>query len=97
MTENVKVMIIKALKSKFYQYFVFTKKILQRFVSFCINLIFTYCLFVEKELVTIKIFLLDFPGGQKCGTERQFLLIFLKRIEKYPLLSPQIRAMDTFS
>ena len=37
----------------FYQYFVFTKKILQRFVSFRISLIFTYCLFVEKKLVTI--------------------------------------------
>ena len=43
------------LKSKFCQYFVFTKKkILHRFVSFCISLIFTYCLFVEKKLVLIK-------------------------------------------
>ena len=28
--------------------FVFTEKILKQFVSFCISLIFTYCLFVEK-------------------------------------------------
>ena len=37
-------------------------------VSFCISLIFTYCLFVEKKLVTIKDFLLNFfffgGGGQ---------------------------------
>ena len=32
---------------------------LQRFFSFCINLIFTYCLFVENKLVTIKHFLLN--------------------------------------
>ena len=56
MIKNVKLVIIQAFKSKFYQYFVFTKKILQQFVSFCISLIFTYCLFVEKKLVTIKQF-----------------------------------------
>ena len=60
MIKNVKIVIIYVLKLKFYQYFVFTKKILQRFVSFCISLIFTCCLFVEKELVIIEIFLLDF-------------------------------------
>ena len=58
MIKNVKTVIIYAIKSKFYQYFVFTKKILQRFVSFCISLIFTYCLFVEKKLVTVEIFCL---------------------------------------
>ena len=46
MIKNVKIMIIQAFKSEFYQYFVFTKKILIRFVSLCISLIFTYCLFV---------------------------------------------------
>ena len=30
------------------------QKILHRFVSFCISLIFTYCLFVEKKLVMMK-------------------------------------------
>ena len=70
MIKNVKIMIIYAFKSKFYQYFVFTEKILHRFVSFCISLIFTYCLFVEKKLMTIKHFLFDFSfffrggGGQ---------------------------------
>ena len=66
MIKIVKIVIIKAFKSKFYQYFVFTKKILQRFVSFCISLIFTYCLFVEKKLVTIKHFLLNFLKMFKC-------------------------------
>ena len=35
-----------------------------RFVLFFISLILTYCLFVEKKLVTIKHFLLNFLGGQ---------------------------------
>ena len=37
-------------KSKFYQYFAFVKKkkIFHGFVSFCISLTFTYCLFVEN-------------------------------------------------
>ena len=73
------------------------QKILQRFVSFCISLISMYCLFVENELVTIDISLLDFSAGQKCVTKWQFLLIFLKRVEKDPFLRPQIRAKDTFS
>ena len=43
------------------------------------SLIFMYCLFVEKELVTTEFFLLDFSrgGGQKYVTEWQFLLRFL--------------------
>ena len=48
-------------------------------------------------MVTIEIFLLDFSGGQKCVTEWQFLLTFLKRVEKDRFLRPQIRAKDTFS
>ena len=40
-----------------YQLFAFTKKVLHRFISFCISLIFTYCLYVEKKLVMIKHFL----------------------------------------
>ena len=39
--KKVTIVIIKAFKSKFYQYFIFTKKILQQFVSFCISLVFT--------------------------------------------------------
>ena len=50
MIKNVKIVIIKAFKSQFYQYFVFTKKLLHRFVSFCISLIFRYCLFVGKKI-----------------------------------------------
>ena len=52
MIKNVKIVIIyafQAFQSKFYQYFVFTKTMLHGFVSFCISLIFTYCLFVEKN------------------------------------------------
>ena len=69
---------------------------LQRFVSFYISLIFTYCLFVEKELVTIQIFFLDFSRGQKFVTKWKLLIIFLKRVEKDLFLRPQMRAKDTF-
>ena len=41
-----------------------------------ISLIFTYCSFVVKKLVTIKHFLLNFFGGSKCVMKWQFLLIF---------------------
>ena len=44
-----------------------------------------------------KIFLLDFSEGQKCVTKWQFLLIFLKRVDKNPFLRPHIRAKDAFS
>ena len=47
MIKNVKIVIISAFKSKFYQYFVLTKKYSNDF-SFCITLTFTYCLFVKK-------------------------------------------------
>ena len=40
----------------FYQYFAFTKKVLHRFVSFCISSTSTYCLLEENKLVTIKHF-----------------------------------------
>ena len=65
--------------------------ILQRFVSFRISLIFRYCLFVEKKLVMIKHFLLNFFGGSKCVTKWQFLLI-LKIVKKDPFLRHQMRA-----
>ena len=48
------------LQIKVLPIFCLYQKILQRFVSFCISLIFTYCLFVEKKLVTIKHFFLNF-------------------------------------
>ena len=47
--------------------------------------------------MTIEIFLLDFSGGRsKCVTNWQFLFIFLKRVEKDPLLKPRIRADGAF-
>ena len=52
------------------------QKILHRFVSFCISLIFTYRLFVEKKLVTIKHFLLSFFGGQNLSLNGNFCLYF---------------------
>ena len=105
MIENVKIMIIQALKFKFYQYFVFTKKYsidLSHLPHFDLSHLCQFNLYVlfvvENELVTIEIFLPDFSGGQKCVTAGwQFLLIFLKRVEKDPFLRPQIRAKDTFS
>ena len=48
--KKCEIVIIQAFKSKFCQYVVFTKKILHGFVSFCISLIFTYCLFTEKKI-----------------------------------------------
>ena len=57
-----------------------------------------YVLFIcGKKLVTIEIFLLNFFGESKCVTEWQFLLIFLKGVEKDPFLRPQMRAKETFS
>ena len=43
MIKNVKTVIIYSFESTFYQYFVFTKKRLHRFVSFCICLILPSC------------------------------------------------------
>ena len=47
--------------------------------------------------MTIEISLLNFFGASKCVTKWQFLLIFLKRVEKDPFLRAQMRAKDTFS
>ena len=61
------------------------KKILLRFASFCISLIFTYCLFVEKELWTIKIFLLDFFGGPKKRDKMAISAYILEKSGKGPI------------
>ena len=83
MIKNVKIVIIQAFKSKFCQYFVFTKKFLHRFVSFCISLIFTYWLFVGKKLLTIKHFLLKFWGVKMCD-KMAISAYILKIVEKDP-------------
>ena len=58
MIKNVKIVIIfRPLNQSFTNIFRLYEQILHRFVSFCISLIFTYCLFVDKNLVTIKHFL----------------------------------------
>ena len=54
MMKNVKIVKFRPLNQSFTNISFFTTKILHRFVSFCISLIFTYCLFVEKKLVTIE-------------------------------------------
>ena len=75
MIKNVKIVIIQAFKSKFYQYFVFTKRILHRFLI--LHQFNLYVLLIcGKKLVTMKVFLLNFLGGSKCVTKWQFLLIF---------------------
>ena len=84
MIKNVKIVIIQAFKSKFYQYFVFTKKLLHRFVSFCISLIFTYCLFEGKKLVTIEHFLLNSLGGQNVWQNGNFCPYF-ENSRKWPI------------
>ena len=84
------------LEIKILPIFPLYQKILKRFVSFCISLIFMYCLFVEKELVTIEISLLDFSAGQKCVTKWQFLLIFLKRVEKDPFFKASNQSQGYF-
>ena len=86
------------LKIKILPTFRLYQKILQWFVSFCINLIFRYRLFAGKDWWRLKSSFLIFQGGRckKCVTKWQFLLILLKRVEKDPFLRPQIRAKDTF-
>ena len=49
-----------------------SKTILQRFASFCISFIFSYRLFVEKKLVTIKHFLSSHLWSLKMGPFRLF-------------------------
>ena len=97
MIKSVKIVIIYAFKSTFYQYFIFTKRILHRFVSFCISFMFTYCLFVEKKLVMIKHFLLNFFGGSKCVTKWQISTYILKIVEKDIFLRLQMRAKEMFN
>ena len=55
----------------------------KRFVSFCISLIFTYCLFAEK-MVTIEIYLLNFFERVKMLDKMAISAIMLKIVEKDP-------------
>ena len=45
----------------------------------------------------IEIFLLNFFGRSKCMTKWQFLLIFLKRVDKDPFLRLQVRDQEDFN
>ena len=54
-----------------------------------------YCLFVEKKLVTIKHFLLNFFGVKICDKMAMSAYI-LKIVEKDPFLRLQMRAKEMF-
>ena len=101
MVKNVKIVIIQDFESKFYQYFIFTKKLLHRFVSFCISLILSLrvAYLWKKRLVTIKLFLLDFFGGRevKMCDKMAISAYTLKIVEKDPFLRLQRRAKETFN
>ena len=98
MIKNVKILIIYAFKSKFHKYFVFTKKLLHRFVSVCISLIFRYCLFVEKKMLTIKHLLLNsFGGGVKMCDKITISAHILKIVENDPFLRLQMTAKEMFN
>ena len=58
-----------------------------------------YCLFVEKKLVMIKHFLLNFSwgGGVKMCNKMIISAYILKIVEKDPFLRLQIRAMVMFN
>ena len=70
---------------------------MHRFVSFFISLIFTYRLFVEKKLVTIKQFLLNFSGGVKMCDKMALFAYILKLVETDPFLRLQMRAKEMFN
>ena len=54
-----------------------SRKILQRFVSFCISLIFTYCLFVEKNGDDLNL-----PSQLFLGDQMAISVYILKIVEK---------------
>ena len=59
-----------------------------------------YCLFVEKKLVTIKHFLLNFfflGGGFKMCDKMAISAYILKIVEKDPFLRFQMRAKEMFN
>ena len=61
------------------------------------SLIFTYCLFVEKELVTIERFLLNFFGGSKMCDKMAISAYILKIVEKNAFSRLQLRAKEMFN
>ena len=91
MIKNVKIVIIYTFQSKFYQYFVFIKTILHGFVSFCISLIFRYCLLVEKKWWRLNISLAliwslkngSFSTSFKIITIFTFLIISNFKTDRY--------------
>ena len=57
----------------------------------------TYCLFVEKKLVTIKHFLLNFLRGSKRCDKMTISAYILKIVEEDPFLRLQMRAKEMFN
>ena len=58
---------------------------------------FNLYVFVEKKLVTIKHFLLNFFGGSKCAEKMAISAYILKIVEKDPFLRLQMRAKEMFN
>ena len=56
-----------------------------------------YCLFTEKELVTIKGFLLNFFGGLKMCDKIAISTYIMKISENDPFLRLQMRAIEMFN
>ena len=55
-----------------------------------------YCLFVEKNLVTIKQFVLNFLGVKMCD-KMAISAYILKIVKKDPFLRLQMRAKEMFN
>ena len=73
------------------------KKILHRFVLFCISVIFKYCLFVKKKLMTIKHFFLNFFWEVKMCDKMAISAYILKIVENDPFSRLQMSAKEMFN
>ena len=56
-----------------------------------------YCLFTEKKLVTIKLFLFIFFGGVKMCDKMAMSTYIMKIAENDPFLRIQMRAIEMFN
>ena len=56
-----------------------------------------YCLFTEKKLLTIKLFLFNFFGGSKCVTKMAISTYIMKIADNDPNFRLQMRAMEMFN
>ena len=56
-----------------------------------------YCLFTDKKLVTIKLFLFNFFGGVKMCDKMAISTYIMKIAEIDPFLRLQMRAIEMFN